>query len=71
MAEPLNSSKEIVYAELRARIQLELSAAGFIVTEDGLELPAGDAKNTYRKLHYDQRQERLLSSIKTIKAWED
>ena len=71
VAEPLNSSKEIVYAELRARIQLELSAAGFIVTEDGLELPAGDAKNTYRKLHYDQRQERLLSSIKTIKAWED
>ena len=71
MAEPLNSSKEIVYAELRARIQLELSAAGFIVTDDGLELPAGDAKNTYRKLHYDQRQERLLSSIKTIKAWED
>ena len=71
MAEPLNSSKEIVYAELRARIQLELSAAGFIVTEDGRELPAGDAKNTYRKLHYDQRQERLLSSIKTIKAWED
>jgi len=71
VAEPLNSSKEIVYAELRARIQHELSTAGFIVTEDGLELPAGDAKNTYRKLHYDQRQERLLSSIKTIRTWED
>lgn len=65
------SFKEGIYSELRARIQSELTAAGFIVHEDSLELPDGDAKNIYRKLHFDQRQERLLSSIKTIKTWED
>lgn len=68
---PSESSKESVYSELRLRIEHELTTAGFVVYEDSLELPAGDSKNTYRKLHYDQRQERLLSSIKTIKTWED
>ena len=71
MARPSESPKERVYSELRLRIEQELTAAGFVVHEDSLELPAGDSKNTYRKLHFDQRQERLLSSIKTIKTWED
>jgi hypothetical protein len=71
VAKPSESSKESVYSELRVRIEHELTAAGFVVHEDSLELPAGDSKNTYRKLHYDQRQERLLSSIKTIKTWEE
>jgi hypothetical protein len=71
VAKPLKSSKEIIYSELRARIELELTAAGFVVHEDSLELPAGDSKEVYRKLHYDQRRERLFSSIKTIKTWED
>jgi hypothetical protein len=65
------SFKASIYSELRARIQYELTAAGFVVHDDGLELPAGDSKNTYRKLHYDQRKERLHSSIKTIKTWEE
>ena len=71
MATSSESFNEGIYSELRARIQLELTAAGFVVHEDGLELPDGDAKNVYRTLHFDQRQERLLSSIKTIKTWED
>lgn len=71
MASPSDSSKESAYSELRARIERELTAAGFVVHEDSLQLPAGDSKNTYRKLHYDQRQQRLLSSIKTIKTWEE
>ena len=71
MATSSESFKEDIYSELRARIQIELTAAGFVVHEDSLELPAGDAKNTYRKLHSDQRKERLISSVKTIKTWED
>ena len=71
MATSSESFNEGIYSELRARIQFELTAAGFVVHEDGLELPDGDAKNVYRTLHFDQRQERLLSSIKTIKTWED
>ena len=71
VAKSSESSKESVYSELRVRIEHELTAAGFVVHEDSLELPVGDSKNTYRKLHYDQRQERLLSSIKTIKTWEE
>ena len=71
MATSSESFKEEIYSELRARIQFELTSAGFVVHEDSLELPIGDAKNTYRKLHFDQRQERLHSSVKTIKTWED
>jgi hypothetical protein len=68
---PSEPSKDSIYSELRVRIEHELTTAGFVVHEDSLELPVGDSKNTYRKLHYDQRQERLLSSIKTIETWED
>ncbi len=71
MAKPSESSKESVYSELRLRIENELTASGFIVHPDSLEIPSGDSKNTYRKLHYDQRQERLHSSIKTIETWEE
>ncbi len=71
VATPSKTHKETVYSELRSRIDHELTAAGFVVHEDSLELPQGESKNTYRKLHYDQRQERLLSSAKTIKTWED
>ena len=68
---PTSVSKQEIYSELRARIEKELTSAGFVVNENGLEIPVGDSKSTYRKLHFDQRQERLISSISTIKKWED
>jgi len=61
----------VLYQELRVRIDEELRAAGFIVNGESLELPTGEAKEIYRKLHRDQRLEKLSTSKKTIKIWED
>jgi hypothetical protein len=70
VARSTSTSKSELYDELRFRITEELTATGFIVKEESLELPEGEAKNTYRKLHRDQRTERLNSSVKTIAKWE-
>ncbi len=71
MGKSVISKKESIYSELRTRIEHELTVAGFMVHEDGLELPEGDSKSIYRKLHNDQRQEKLLSSVNIIKTWEN
>jgi Domain of unknown function (DUF4338) len=67
-AQDLKSKK---YASLRKRIVEELVIAGFIVKEDGLELPDGDIKETYRRLHQEQRTEKILNSEKLVKKWEN
>jgi hypothetical protein len=59
------------FQNLRERIDQELTLAGFIVRPNSLELPQGDAKNVYRKLHSEQRLEKLKASEKTIRRWED
>lgn len=60
-----------VYQNLRMRINDELLAAGFLIRDESLELPEGEAKETYRKLHQEQRKKKLLASQKIIRTWED
>jgi len=59
------------YQKLRMRINEELLAAGFLLRDESFELPEGEAKETYRKLHQEQRTEKLLASQKVIRTWED
>jgi len=68
-SDPFTSQEH--FQDLRERITQELSLAGFIVRSNSLELPQGDAKNVYRKLHGEQRLEKLKASEKLIKRWED
>ena len=39
--------------------------------DESLELPEGEAKETYRKLHREQRKEKLSVSKKVIRTWEE
>ena len=65
------AGKEALYESLRMRITHELQNAGFVVNEESLSLPRGEAKEIYRNLHEEQRKAKLASSEKLIRTWED
>lgn len=71
LGETSSTSDSDAHSQLRSRISEELLAAGFLLKDENLELPEGEVKEIYRKLHRDQRREKLLSSKKIIETWED
>jgi hypothetical protein len=57
--------------QIRAMILAELADTGFEVTDRGLEMPSGDAKDVARKLHAPQRQDLMLENADFIDHHEE